>query len=185
VLRRSLALPLLLSALVAGSARADSVSYLLVQPDALAYGENALRVTHKDDPNLGSIDFRVAVLIDAFDEAGASTFGVRAFSLRHDNTRHVAGANIATIAPAAWSIAEDNIAGAGFDQFDLQSSGRGVARPEQLERTTGGQFSGISLTSPSGAPPIPLPASAWLFISALMGLIIVKRRGEAPINTGA
>lgn len=139
---RLLTLSLLMT--LAVPAPAASVSYFLDLANELPDGRNYLQVTISDSATVaGDIDFRVALLPDAFPPA-AGNFGLDRFLFNHDGSLSVSSANISGLDPA-WRIGEARNAGGGYDRYAFQLKGKGNSRTSLLTFS----ISGVEGDSPA------------------------------------
>ncbi len=200
--------------LMGGSAYAASVSVYLDQSNentAFADGSNYLKVTISDGAD-GAIDFTVETLAPLADIAG-SNYGIQSFSLNFGDTgasldnlvttdgwrvsgdrnhsgygrfdAHLAGRGNSRQDALTFSIVgvsgdtpldyiamfSDGNAGEGNQLFAAHVAG--FNGPDHI---TSAQFGGSSV--------VPLPASAWLFLSGLgfLGSMQLKKRRKLSAN---
>ena len=117
---------------------ADTISFYLDQSNALLDGVNYAQVTISDSTDTaGDIDFLIELLDPAFMVSG-SNFGMQNFSFNFDDALMLEAQNIINLSSSDWKISEGKNAGGGFGKYDIQLSGKGKSRTEDLSFTITG-----------------------------------------------
>jgi hypothetical protein len=127
------------SLVFAGSqVNADTISFYLDQSNDLLDGVNYAQVTISDSiDTAGDIDFVIELLDPAFTVSG-SNFGMQDFSFNYDDALTIDEFNIINLSSSDWKVSQGKNAGGGFGKYDIQLSGTGKSRTEELSFTISG-----------------------------------------------
>lgn len=181
-------------------AQAASVSYFLDQSNKLPDGVNYLQVTLTEDGS--GVDFLVKTL-DPLNSIAGGNFGIQKFGFNFTSNTPYEISGL----PDDWKVKKDKRMD-GFGRYDIRLQGKGKARTDALSFTVGGvaladfddffaaHVAGFErgwcgdkhcVTSAyfGGDTPVPLPATAWLFGSGLLGLVGVARRRRSRAHSSS
>lgn len=78
------------------------------------------------------------------------------------------------------STDSDLYSGVGFQAFPPELGGSNFGRFRVVQRDTDGALLFDATGALDSLTVVPLPAAAWLFMSALLGLAVAMKRREAP-----
>ena len=127
------------SLVIAGTqVNADTISFYLNQSNALLDGVNYAQVTISDSVDTaGDVDFLIELLEPAFTISG-SNFGMQNFAFNYDDALTIDEQNIINLSSSDWKFSQGKNAGGGFGKYDIQLSGTGKSRTEELSFTITG-----------------------------------------------
>ena len=117
---------------------ADTISFYLDQSNALTDGVNYAQVTISDSlDTAGDIDFVIELLDPAFTVNGWN-FGMQNFAFNYDDALTIDELNIINLSSSDWKVWQGKNSGGGFGKYDIQLSGKGNSRTEELSFTISG-----------------------------------------------
>jgi len=196
-----------------GTGQAATISYFLDQSNTLPDGTNYLQVTIDDEGVAGEINFTVT-LLSPLTSIADTNFGIQKFGFNTASTPFAGtlvgllgdwtssadttldgfgefvvvtrGKGSARQDPLTFSIIDidDDVP----DDYAVLSMGTADQGNQFFAAHVAGflhEGTGAGSAFFGGSAVVPLPAAAWLFGSALMGLVVVARRRRGALQTWA